>query len=338
MNGIYRSGLGITFLALCWGLMRPEVGRAQEEAKYPHVNVAVAYKVDPSWPQRPEGFHWAAVSGVAVDGKDRVYVFTRANPPVQVYAADGKFLSAWGQETIGSAHHIKIDPEGHVWVADIGHHTVQKYTPEGKLLLTLGTKDQAGRDRTHLNMPTDMAITAAGDIFVADGYGNARVVHFNRDGQYVKEWGELGSKPGQFSIPHAIAVDGKGSLYVADRNNARVQVFDQGGKLLDIWNHIIVPWGFCVTPNDEIWVCGSSPMQWRKTDGALGCPPKDQVFMKFTPAGKLLQLWTVPKGFDGLERPGEVNWVHAIATDSRGNLYVGDIIGKRAQKFSIQQP
>jgi hypothetical protein len=183
-----------------------------------------------------------------------------------------------------------------------------------------------------------MAVTPAGDVFVADGYGNARIVHFDRNGNYDTEWGELGSRPGQFSIPHAIAVDSKGKLYVADRNNVRIQVFDQKGNLLDVWNNLITPWGFCVTNDDEIWVCGSSPMQWRKEDSALGCPPKDQVFMKFNGAGKVLQLWTVPKGIDGLERPGELNWVHGVAVDSKGNLYAGDIIGKRAQKFVRKEP
>src|SRR5262249_21321935 len=256
------------------------------------------------------------------------------------YDSNGKFVRAWGQDTIKTkvAHHIKIDHEGNVWIADIEDHVVQKYTPEGKLLLTIGTPGQMGRDKTHLNQPTDMAITPAGDVFVSDGYGNARVVHFDKQGKFVNEWGELGSKPGQFSIPHAICVDSKGKLYVADRNNVRIQVFDQSGSLLGVWNNIIVPWGFHVNKNDEIWVCGSSRMHWRDSDGALGCPPKDQVFMKFNTAGKLLQLWTVPKGADGLEKPGELNWVHCIAEDSKGNLYAGDIQGKKEQKFTIQRP
>jgi hypothetical protein len=329
-----RRGAWLLVLALVLSV----AAALDAQQKYPPVNVATAYVVDPAWPQRPAELYWAEVPGVAVDAHDRVYVFTRATPPVQVYEADGKFVRAWGADTIKSAHHIKIDGQGHVWIADIGQHVVQKYTPEGKLLLTLGTPNQPGRDASHLNMPTDMAITAAGDVFVSDGYGNARVVHFDKNGKFIKEWGELGSKPGQFSIPHAIAVDSRGRLYVADRNNVRVQVFDQQGKLLDIWNNLVVPWGFWVTKNDEIWVCGSSPMQWRPSDTALGCPPKDQVFMKFNPEGKLLQLWTVPKGMDGLERPGECNWVHAIAADSKGNLYVGDIKGKKAQKFLLQRP
>jgi hypothetical protein len=308
------------------------------EPRYPKVNLAIAYTVDPHWPQKPADFHWGQMPGVAVDAQDHVYIFTRAEPPVQVYDAEGKFLRAWGGDSLKTAHHIKIDQEGNVWVADIGHHVVEKYTPEGKLLRSLGTKGAPGRDHTHLDMPTDMAITPTGDVFVSDGYGNSRIVHFDRDGRFVKAWGRLGHRSGEFSIPHAIEVDSKGRLYVADRNNARIQVFDQEGKFLDEWRDVVTPWGLCMTRNNELWVCGSSPMQWRKEDEALGCPPKDQVFMRFNSAGKLIQLWTVPKGADGLERPGECNWVHAIAVDSKGNLYVGDILGKRAQKFVRRDP
>lgn len=328
----WLSGTSASFaLAACLaGLGWPAQGLGQD--KYPKVNVAVNYTVDPQWPRNAGAFTWGAVPGVAVDAQDQIYVFTRADPPVRVYNPSGQLVRTWGKDIRG-AHHIKIDQKGNVWIADYAGHVVQKYTPEGKLLLTLGTKDHVGCDDTHMDKPTDMAIAANGDIYVSDGYGNARVVHFDKNGKFVKAWGKLGSKPGEFSIPHAIAMDSKGRLYVADRNNVRIQVFDPSGKLLDIWNNLVVPWGFDVSKNDEIWVCGSSPMQWRPTDGALGCPPKDQVFMKFSTEGKLLQLWTAPKGVDGLERPGEVNWVHAMALDSKGNIYVGDIIGKRTQKF-----
>jgi DNA-binding beta-propeller fold protein YncE len=305
------------------------------EDKYPHVDAAVGYVVDPAWPQKPTGFKWAEMSSIAIDRNDNVYIATRSDPPVQVYDASGKFIRSWGADTLKTVHHMKIDHDGNVWITDIGYHTVHKYDPQGKLLLTIGTKGEAGRDKTHLNQPTDLAITPKGDVYVSDGYGNARVVHFDRTGKFVNEWGELGSKPGQFSIPHAICYC-KDRIYVADRNNVRVQVFDVSGKLVDVWNNIITPWGFCVTPKDEIWVCGSSPMRWRKEDSALGCPPKDQVFMKFNPDGKLVQLWTVPKGADGFEKPGELNWVHCVAEDSKGNLYAGDIKGKKAQKFVKQ--
>jgi hypothetical protein len=314
----------------------PMPAAAQEEPKYPRVNLAFAYEVDPAWPRRPADLAWGDMPGVAVDAADNVYVFTRAKHPVQVYDAKGAFVRAWGED-IGSAHHIKIDGDGNVWISDIKHHVVQKYTPKGKLLLTLGTKGEAGRDQTHLHMPTDMAFNSAGDVFVADGYGNARIVHFDKAGKFKNAWGGLGHGPGQFSIPHAIAWI-KGRIYIADRNNVRIQVFDEKGEFLEEWRDLIVPWGFCVTDKDELWVCGSSPMQWRDKDEALGCPPKDQIFMKFSKEGKVTRLFTLPKGMDGKERPGEVNWVHAIAVDSRGNVYLGDIKGKRAQKFVLREP
>ncbi|MGE3805504.1 MAG: peptidyl-alpha-hydroxyglycine alpha-amidating lyase family protein [Gemmataceae bacterium] len=314
------------------------VAQAQEQAKYPPVNVAVAYEVDPAWPTRPKDMPWADMPGIAVDAKDNVYVFTRAVPPVQVYDAKGKFLRSWGDEKLKGAHHVKIDKEGNIWLAVYAAHVVQKYTPEGKLLLTLGTYGEAGRDEKHLDKPTDMAIASNGDIYVSDGYGNARVVQYDKNGKFIRTWGELGHKPGQFSIPHAIAIDSKDRVYVADRNNVRIQIFDANGKFLDEWKNVVTPWGFWMTKDDELWVCGSSPMQWRKTDEALGCPPKDQVFMKFATSGKLLQLWTVPKGSDGLEQPGELNWVHCLALDSKGNIYAGDIKGKKAQKFLRKEP
>lgn len=306
---------------------------------YPRINPAPCYEVDPSWPQKPADFAWQAMPGIAVDRDDQVWIFTRSTPPVQVYRSSGEFVKAWGNTTVGSAHHLKIDRDGNVWVADIGLHVIRKFSPDGVVLQTIGTPGVAGADETHLNKPTDMAIAANGDVFVSDGYGNNRVVHFDASGRFVKAWGQLGVGPQDFSLPHAIALDSAGRLYVADRNNARVQIYDQSGKLLDSWTHVIVPWGLWVTDQDEIWVCGSSPMPW-ETHAAypgapLSCPPKDQLVMKFHPSGRLLQLWTIPKGQDGAEQPGDVNWLHAMAVDSAGNLYLADIIGKRAQKFSL---
>lgn len=323
-------GLAVVLTSLlAWG---------QEGTKSPRVNTAITYEFDAKWPQRPADFTWGDMPGITVDAKDNVYIFTRAQPPVQVYDPSGKYLRGWGGKNVKSAHHIRVDPEGNIWIADVGNHVVEKYTPDGKLLMTLGTKGKAGRDEKHFNRPTDMAITPSGDIYISDGYGNARVVHCDGTGKFINTWGELGALPGQFDTPHSIAVDSKGTLYVADRNNARIQVFDGKGKFVAEWRNLIIPWGLHITAKDEIWACGSSPMQWRKDDTSLGCPPKDQIFMKFNSDGRVTQLFTLPKGLDGLERPGEVNWVHALAVDSRGNLYVGDIKGKRAQKFSVRLP
>ena len=338
------------FCGLLVLLLNPIFAAAQEKEKpkeesklpnFPRVNLAPWYEVDAKWPQKPAQYEWGHVPGMAVDAKDNVWVFTRAKPPIQVYTAEGKFVRAWGDDTIGNAHHLKIDKDGNVWVADIGLHVVRKFSPGGEILFTLGTPGQFGEDEKRLNKPTDMAITPSGEVFVSDGYGNNRIVHFDAKGKFVKAWGKMGVGPTEFSLPHAIALDSQGRLYVADRNNTRVQVYDQSGKLLDSWQNVIIPWGFWVSPKDEIWVCGGSPMPWRedpKYPGApLNCPPKDQVLMKFNTAGKLLQLWTIPKGEDGKEQPGDVNWLHCLALDSKGNIYVGDIIGKRAQKLVLQK-
>jgi len=298
-----------------------------------HINMVIWYEVDPTWPQRPARLTWGQTPGVAVDQEDRVWVFTRSEPPVQVYDADGRFIRAWGENMVDMAHYLKIDHDGNIWIADCGRHVVRKLTAEGKLLLTLGMLDEPGNDEKHFNLPTDMAIAHSGDVFVADGYGNTRIVHFDSKGRFIKAWGKKGTGPGEFNLPHAIAVDSTGRLYIADRDNARVEIFDQSGEFLAEWRNILVPWGFWVSEADDIWVCGSSPMRWRKGQENLGCPPKDQLFMKFNPAGKVLQHWTVPKGRDGREKSGEVNWVHGIALDSKGNVYLSDIIGKRIQKF-----
>ncbi|MFH1920048.1 MAG: peptidyl-alpha-hydroxyglycine alpha-amidating lyase family protein [Planctomycetota bacterium] len=306
---------------------------------YPRVSLATWYEVDPNWPRGRESMPWAATPGVAVDEKDQVWVFTRAEPPVRVYTTAGKLVRSFGNDLIGrketglGSHQIEIDSRGMIWLTDTVNHVVLQVTPEGKLLKTLGTPGEPGEDESHFDRPTDVTVTPDGQVFVSDGYGNARVVHFDAEGKFVKAWGKLGTAPGEFNLPHAIALDSKGRLYVAGRNNVRIQVFDQEGNLLDVWQNLIVPWGFWVTPKDEIWVCGSSPMPWREEDKVLGCPPKDQIFMKLDTSGKVLQLWTVPKGIDEEEKPGELNWLHGIALDSHGNIYATDIIGQRVQKF-----
>ena len=291
------------------------------------------FQVDPAWPKKPATVTWGDVPGVAVDAKDNVWIFTRHAPNLQIYSPDGQLLKTWPDLEHKSAHHLKFDGAGNVWMADVGLHTVRKFSPDGKLLLTLGTPGVEGVDESHFNKPTDMAIAPSGDIFVSDGYGNNRVVHFDKDGKFVKAWGKLGAGPGEFNLPHAIAMDSKGRLYVADRSNARIQVFDQKGTFLEQWRNLIVPWGLWMTPQDELWACGSSPTVHHNAQGMTGIPPHDQVLIRFDPSGKVLQLWCPKLGVEGQEKPGETDWVHGVAMDSKGNLFVGDIKGKRVQKF-----
>jgi len=313
---------------------------APPDPVYPRVNPGPWYEVDAAWPEKPAEFEWKAVPAVCIDEEGDIWMYTRGKPSVQVYAPDGRFLFAWG-DTPG-AHGLKIDRDGFIWTADVATHTVQKHKRDGSVVMTLGVPGESGTDDRHFFKPTDMAFTSNGDIFVTDGYGNARVVHFTRDGKYLGEWGSLGNADGQFSIPHAIVVDSKDRLYIADRNNARIQVYSTSGELLDSWKTLLVPWTFWISPNDEIWVCGSSPMIWPNPPETppmpLGCPPKDQIVMKFNTSGKLLEMHQFPKAADAHEQPGQLNWVHAIALDKDGNLFLGDITGKRLQKFNRRLP
>jgi hypothetical protein len=306
---------------------------------YPRVDLAPRYEVVKGWPERPKDLERAAVPSIALDREGNIWIHTRANPMVQVYAPDGKYLRGWKEEDARAVPHgIAFDADGNVWLVDVGLHNVRKFTPEGKLLLTLGVTGEAATDDRHFNRPTGIAFAPNGDIFIADGYGNSRVVHLDREGRYKNAWGTLGVEPGNFSIPHAIAIDSKGLIYVADRNNVRIQVFNADGKLLDVWSNLITPWGFFMTPQDELWVCGSSPMGWsvdpKYPTAPLGCPPKDQMLAKFNTSGKMLELHSFAKGDDAHERPGDLNWFHAVALDQAGNIFVGDIIGKRVQKFA----
>jgi len=335
LSGDFReiTGLIVFVLFLLLASASASSAPAPADPVYPRVNPGPWYELAADWPQKPADIEWAAVPGVAVDAEGNIWISTRRAPSVQAYAPDGRYLFGWGDAP--GAHGLKIDREGYVWTTDIRTHVVQKHKRDGTVLLTLGVENEAGCDERHFFKPTDLAFASNGDIFVTDGYGNARVVHFDKDGKYLSAWGSLGTEDGQFSIPHAIVIDSKDRLYIADRNNGRIQVYNTDGKLLDSWKHILIPWVLCITDKDEIWASGSSPMIW--SDGLLGCPPKDQLVMKFNTEGKLLELQTFPKGIDGQEKPGELNWVHGIALDAQGNLFLGDIIGKRLQKF-VRRP
>jgi len=328
--------LAVAFVAVCRGdeSLAP---RAASGPVYPKINTTVGYQVDPSWPVRPLQHKWGGVSAIAVDPQDRVWVFNRGRMPVQVFSSEGRLLDAWGEGLFKAAHGLRLDREGNVWVTDAHAHIVQEFTAKGKILLTLGTPDEPGEDDRHFNQPTDVAVTPRGDVYVSDGYTNNRVVRFDARGRFVRAWGRLGAKPGEFSLPHAVAVDSRGRVYVCDRNNGRIQVFDPDGAFLAEWRNLLVPWGIWIGPKDEILLCGSSPMRWGE-GRSLGVPPKDQLVMKLNTDGRVLELWTFPTGQSGREQPGELNWLHAIAADSRGNLYLGDIQGCRVQRFTRLAP
>jgi len=309
-----------------------QASAAQEVVTYPKINLTVGYEFDRDWPQKPANVRWEAVTGVSVDAQDRIWALVHGNMPIQVYSTDGKLLDAWEKVDAEIPHQIRIDHDGNIWLSDTGLHVVRKFSPKGELLLTLGTPGEAGEDDKHFNKPTDMAISPTGEIFVSDGYINNRIVHFDAQGRFVKTWGKQGSQVGELYLPHSIAMDSKGRLYVVERNNGRIQVFDQAGRSLAVWVNLMMPWSVCITPQDEIYVCGSSPMRWGEGE-YLGVFPKDQMVMKLNPEGRVLEVWTFPLGQESGSKPGQLACVHGIGVDSDRNLYLGDVFGQRVQKF-----
>jgi DNA-binding beta-propeller fold protein YncE len=204
----------------------------------------------------PEGWSFGRVSAVATNGRGEVFVFHRGEKadPIVVFDDRGKYLRSWGRGMFGNEHGLRVDREDNVWVTDNGNHVLMKFSRDGRLLMTLGVRGQAGADGKTFNRPTDIAFAANGDFYVSDGYGNSRVVKFAADGRYLLAWGKKGTGPGEFDTPHAVQTDSRGRVYVSDRENNRIQIFDPDGKLLKIWTHLGATQGIFITPRDEMWV------------------------------------------------------------------------------------
>jgi DNA-binding beta-propeller fold protein YncE len=271
-----------------------------------------SFKPVAGWPKLPAGFAFGQTTAVATDSADRVYVFHRGKQPIMVFDKDGKFLRSWGDDFVKNAHGLRIDRDGNVWITDLAYHLVMKFTPAGKLLLTLGKKGQAGETEDTFNKPADVAFGPKAEIYVADGYGNSRVVKFTRDGKFLKTWGKKGKGKGQFNLPHAICIDGGGKVYVGDRENDRIQVFDLEGNYLTQWNETGAPFGLFLTHDRRMFLA----------DG------RADLARILNLDGKSLTRW----GQKG-SAPGQFDLPHAICMDSRGAVYVTEITGKRVQKF-----
>jgi streptogramin lyase len=210
------------------------------------------------WAQLPAGSDWGGeTSMVAADGKGHVIVIDRAAPYFREFTADGKFVKSWGDQSMfGMAHSVHYDREGNIWASDPTWHVVHKFSPDGKLLMTLGKKMVAGDNASKdtFNQPNFVAFGANGDVFVSDGYGNSRIVQFTKDGKFVRIIGGVkGSAPGQLQLPHGVAIDSKGRILVSDSDNKRLSVFDKDGKFLQVWN---APsrGGIAVTADDTVYV------------------------------------------------------------------------------------
>ena len=290
--------------AVAWGARSPNQGDKVPE-----------YQPMPNWLELPKGFQFELVTAVATDKDDNLFIFHRGKRPISVFDKTGKFLRSWGDGEVKTAHGLRLDHDGNVWTTDLGTHQVIKYDPTGKVLLTLGTKNKPGNTREHFNKPADVAVSAAGDVYVADGYGNSRVVKFSKEGQYLKEWGKKGKQPGEFNLVHAIFLDGQGRVYVGDRENDRIQVFDTEGKFLEQWRESGAPFGLFLQGGKRMLVADGRGNEVRLLD--LN--------------GKLLSRF----GQKGME-PGQFLMPHGICADSRGVVYVTEGDGKRVQKFVVR--
>jgi sugar lactone lactonase YvrE len=288
--------------------MRPSKVRAADEK----------YQLVENWAQLPTGMQWGVMSAVDIDSHGTIYAFKRSEPGqkagemssmVMVIDPNGKFLRSWGEHMFMSAHGLRVLRDGFIWITDKTGDQVFKFSPDGELLMTLGKKGVAGdNDSTDaLNGPSDVVIGKNGDIFVSDGEStNTRVVKFSKDGKFIKCWGTKGAGPGELNLPHNIAMDSEGRLYVADRTNKRIQVFDQDGKYLDQMTQFGAPAAIFITKEDMLYVVAGAP------ENRLTIGTKD---------GKVLDR------VDGLNAP------HWVAVDSNGSVYIAEVAGQALLKY-----
>lgn len=299
---------------------------------------AVDYHVVHGWPDLPEGRVLGSAAGVAVDSKGEVLVFHRAGrtwseplpltliaaPTIAVFdGASGKFLREWGGNQFAMPHGLTVDVKDNVWVTDVALQQVFKFDPQGKLLMVLGVRGVAGDDAHHFNRPTDIAVLPDGSFYVSDGYLNTRVVKFSADGKFLFQWGRPGTGPGEFHTPHAVVVDKHGQVYVADRENERIQVFSPDGRFLrQIRSREIGrPYGLALLPGGRLVVAdgGDQPDSGPDRSGVAVVAADGHVLQRFGRFGN----------YDG-----QFRMAHDVAVDAHGNIYVVDIAGQRVQKFT----
>jgi len=304
------------------------------------------YRTMENWAKLPEGRPWGSTAGVAVDRKGNIWVAERCGAntcagsklaPILEFDPSGKLLTSFGAEMFVFPHGITADRDGNIWVTDGDGkdgkgHQVFKFSPTGKVLMTLGKAGVAGTSEDTFNKPSAVAIATNGDIFVADGHGgesNARIVKFSKDGKFIMTWGKKGSAPGDLNIPHALAFDSKGRLFVADRGNNRIQIFDQNGKFIDQWQQFSRPSGLFIDKNDVIYVADSESGSVAKDHGAwkrgirVGSA-KDGSLTAFIPDPNADPNYTGTSAAEG------------VAADSKGVIYGAEVGPKDLKKYVKQ--
>jgi DNA-binding beta-propeller fold protein YncE len=294
------------------------------------------FEVHANWARIPDEIVLGDCAAVGVDKSDNVYAFNRGDHPIAVFDKDGNLLRTWGEGVFTRPHGVHVGPDDTIWLTDDGDHTVRHCTLDGKILMTLGIpgKPAPFMSGEPFHRCTHTALSPDGDhLYISDGYGNARIHKYTVDGRLLSSWGEPGTDPGTFNIPHNICCDDNGWIYVADRENHRVQVFDGNGKWETQWNNLHRPNGMCMTQ-------GRSALCYIGEGGPAGEINRDWPNIGprvsiHTLQGKVLARLGKPHG--GI-LPSQFTSPHGIAVDSKGNIYVGELSGRSWGRFSKEPP
>ncbi len=283
---------------------------------------AFRYEEDLSWPKLPEGMSFREVPDVVVGPDDRVYAFSRGDAKMIVFDREGNYLGSWGHDIFERPHGVTLSHDGTLWCVDDGDHTIRRCTLDGRVLMTLGTAGQPAPTGSGapFNRPTKVAEEpGTHNLYISDGYGNARVHKFTPDGEHLLSWGGYGTGPGEFNLVHMVATDPDGLVYIADRENHRVQIFDAEGTYLREWrHHLHRPCGIYISDEPLVYI------------GQLG--PAIPVNLEYPNLGARIsihdldgkQLAWLGDEHPGLE-PGQFIAPHGVAVDSRGDIYIGEV-------------
>lgn len=294
----------------------------------------IAYEVIENWEKLPEGWKFVEVAGVATDSRDRVYAFNRGEHPMIVFDSDGNFLKSWGEGIFTNPHGIFIGPDDTVYLADNFDHTVRIFTTEGQLLRTLGEANKPadtgfdpGKTPVQFgggpfNRVTNACLSSSQELYVSDGYGNARVHKFTSELEYEFSWGEPGTGPSEFRLPHAIVLDSDDRVLVADRENSRVQVFTSSGEYITEWNNVIRP--------DDLFIDADGILYVAELGQIAGRSPDVEILPHMPHARvSLMDLdGNIIHRFGGADpvKPGNFFAPHGIWADSNGDLYVAEVV------------
>ena len=278
------------------------------------------YKELADWAKLPEGWTFMEVPDVAVDSQDRVYVFNRGEHPMMVFEPDGSFITSWGEELFVRPHGLTLGPDETLFCVDDMAHCVYQCSLDGEVLMTIGTpgKPAPRLSGEPFNQPTKVAFDPkSGDLYISDGYGNPRVHKYSAAGEHLFSWGEHGTDPGQFNLVHSMATDAEGRVYIADRENHRVQVFDDQGNYIYQWNNLHRPCGLHIQ-GDQAYIGQLLTHLAVNADYPnLGAC----VSIHDLTGRRLAKLGEALPG----EAPGQFTTPHGLAVDSRGDLYVGEV-------------